>query len=123
MVVVSMSQQKGEKAKIPQPAQDKGIPAPERTIVIQLQMTAHEPPDLKINEQSISWEALEPKLHEIFTPRVEKVAFVKGDKETPFEYIANVIDIAHQAGVDHIGLLTPELQQQAHLKSGSRMPE
>jgi biopolymer transport protein TolR len=50
---------------------------------------------------------------------VEKVAFVKGDKETPFEYIADVIDMAHQAGVDHIGLLTPELQQQAQLQNGA----
>jgi biopolymer transport protein TolR len=119
MVVVSMSQQKGEKAEIPQPAQDKSVPSPERTIVIQLQTTAHEPPDLKINEQTVSWEALEPKLHDIFTPRVEKVAFVKGDKETPFEYIADVIDMAHQAGVDHIGLLTPELQQEAQLQKES----
>jgi hypothetical protein len=30
-----------------------------------------------------------------------------------------VIDMAHQAGVDHVGLLTPELQQQAELQSGS----
>lgn len=118
MVVVSMSQQKGEKAEIPQPAQDKNIPSPERTIVIQLEMGPHEPPELKINEQSISWEKLEPRLHEIFTPRVEKVAFVKGDKDTPFEYIADVIDMAHQAGVDHVGLLTPELQQQAGLREG-----
>lgn len=121
MVVVSMSQQRGEKAEIPQPAQDKSIPSPQRTIVIQLQMGAHEPPDLKINEQSVSWEALEPKLHDIFTPRVEKVAFVKGDKDTPFEYVADVIDMAHQAGVDHIGLLTPELQEEAHLRSGSKL--
>jgi biopolymer transport protein TolR len=118
MVVVSMSQQKGEKAEIPQPAQDKSIPSPERTIVIQLATGQHEPPDLKINEQSISWEKLEPRLHEIFTPRVEKVAFVKSDKDTPFEYIADVIDMAHQAGVDHVGLLTPELQQQAGLREG-----
>jgi biopolymer transport protein TolR len=117
MVVVSMSQQKGEKAEIPQPAQDKSLPSPERTIVIQLEMAGHEPPSLKINEQVVSWESLEPRLHEIFTPRVEKVAFVKGDKDTPFEYIADVIDMTHQAGVDHVGLLTPELQQQARLRN------
>jgi len=50
---------------------------------------------------------------------VKKVAFVKCDKDTPFEYVADVIDMAHQAGVDHVGRLTPELQQQAELQSGS----
>jgi len=57
LVVVSMSQQKGEKAEIPEPAPDKSILSPERTIIIQL--LTHEPPNVKINEQSISWEALE----------------------------------------------------------------
>src|SRR5512142_1776209 len=71
MVVVSMSQQKGEKAEIPQPAQDRAVPSPERTVVIQLQAGAQELPELKINDQNISWENLEPRLRDIFTPRVE----------------------------------------------------
>jgi biopolymer transport protein ExbD len=59
LVVVSMSPQKGEKAEIPEPAPDKSILSPERTIIIQLLTTMLEPPNVKSNEQSISWEALE----------------------------------------------------------------
>jgi biopolymer transport protein TolR len=121
MVVVSMSQQKGEKAEIPQPAQDRTVPSPERTVIIQLQAGAQEMPELKINDQSISWENLEPRLRAIFTSRVEKVAFVTSNKDTAFQYVAQVIDMAHEAGVDHIGLLTPELQRQAHLENGPSM--
>jgi biopolymer transport protein TolR len=121
MVVVSMSQQKGEKAEIPRPAQDRTVPSSERTVIIQLQARAQEMPELKINDQSIAWENLEPRLRDIFTSRVEKVAFVTSNKDTPFQYVAQVIDMAHEAGVDHIGLLTPKLQRQAHLENGPSM--
>jgi biopolymer transport protein ExbD len=31
---------------------------------------------------------------------------VRGDADVDFEYVANVIDIAHHAGIDRVGLLT-----------------
>jgi biopolymer transport protein ExbD len=37
---------------------------------------------------------------------VEKVAFVRGDADVDFQYVADVIDLAHHAGVQRIGLLT-----------------
>jgi biopolymer transport protein ExbD len=36
------------------------------------------------------------------------VAFVKGDDDVDFDYVAQVIDLARQAGVDGVGLLTKE---------------
>ena len=36
--------------------------------------------------------------------------FVKGDDDVNFALIADVIDIAHSAGVDHVGLMTPKIQ-------------
>ena len=33
--------------------------------------------------------------------------FVRGDKDLAFMMIADVIDDAHRAGVDRIGLITP----------------
>ena len=36
--------------------------------------------------------------------------FVKGDKEVDFQYVAKVIDIAHGAGVDKIGLITAKIE-------------
>jgi biopolymer transport protein ExbD len=33
---------------------------------------------------------------------------VSGDANVDFEYIANVIDFAHHAGVDRVGLLTKD---------------
>jgi biopolymer transport protein TolR len=49
---------------------------------------------------------LRPKLNDIFNRRMEKIAFVKGDDDIDFEYVARVIDVAHAAGVDRVGLMT-----------------
>jgi biopolymer transport protein TolR len=109
MVVVSMSKTKGLEAQIPQPAQDdKSQPATiDRTIVIQVAWSAQgQAPDLKINQETVKWEDLQGRLHDIFKTRAERVAFVRGDDDVDFEYVANVIDIARDAGVDRVGLLT-----------------
>ncbi len=63
-------------------------------------------PDLKINKETVKWEDLQTRLHDIFKTRAERVAFVRGDDDVDFEYVANVIDIARGAGVDRVGLLT-----------------
>ena len=106
MVVVSMSQEKGLKAEIPQPVKDSTVPPPERTIVIQVVWNGKsQSPALKINEDNVSWNELEPRLHDIFKQRAERVAFVKGDDDVDFEYVADVIDIARESGVDKVGLL------------------
>jgi biopolymer transport protein ExbD/biopolymer transport protein TolR len=36
--------------------------------------------------------------------------FVKGDKEVDFQYVAQVIDIAHGVGVDKVGLITAQIE-------------
>jgi len=65
-----------------------------------------EAPDLKINQEEVKWDDLQNRLHDIFKIRAERVAFVRGDDDVDFEYVANVIDIARDAGVDRVGLLT-----------------
>ena len=36
--------------------------------------------------------------------------FVKGDDKLNFGDVAEVIDIGHAVGVDHIGLITPKIE-------------
>jgi biopolymer transport protein TolR len=110
MLVVSMDKEYQEKAQIPQP-QDKGSSSmqPERTVVIQIVWTAKElPPAVKINQEEVRWEQLETRLAQIYLTRAEKVAFVRGDGDVDFQYVADVIDLAHHAGVQRIGLLTQD---------------
>ena len=111
MVIVAKSQEKGLEAQSPQPpASADATPPPVRTIVIQLGAgKGGGPPVLKINEQSVRWADLKPQLADIFKQRAERVAFVQGDDDVDFEYVADVIDTARAAGVDKVGLLPKEM--------------
>jgi biopolymer transport protein ExbD len=112
MVVVSMDKEQGETAQIPQPDQKQtaNISQP-RTIVIQVLWTKKDQsPTVKINQEDIRWEDLETRLAEIYLKRAEKVAFVRGDNDVDFQYVADVIDLAHHAGVQRVGLLTMDRQ-------------
>ena len=107
MVVVSMDKDQGETAQIPQPNQKQtaNISQP-RTVVIQVVWTKdNQPPTVKINQDDVSWADLERRLGEIYLKRAEKVVFVRGDADIDFQYLADVIDVAHHAGVERVGLL------------------
>jgi biopolymer transport protein ExbD len=107
MVVVSMSQEKGLEAQIPQPATNNAQPEPVRTIVIQIAWAENKQVvTVKINDEDVKWENLHDRLFDIFKQRAERVAFVKGDDDVDFQYVADAISIARNSGVDKVGLLT-----------------
>ncbi|HSS97565.1 MAG TPA: biopolymer transporter ExbD, partial [Terriglobales bacterium] len=75
-------------------------------IVIQVAWDANRKnPALKINQEVVAWENLEPRLEQIFLKRADKVAYVKGEDEMDFEYVAQVIAQAHNAGVQRVALM------------------
>jgi biopolymer transport protein TolR len=107
MLVVSMDTEHGEEVQIPQPAKDQKSEAESSAVVIEVVWTAKDaPPEVKINHGDVRWEDLELRLAQIYLKRGEKVAFVRGDADVDFLYIADVIDRAHRAGVQRVGLLT-----------------
>jgi biopolymer transport protein ExbD len=111
MVIVPVTP-KGLDALVPQPPKDPQKQQPtDRTIVVQVLGKAGQKPSYKINETDVNKVDLLPKLTEIYANRAERVMFVKGDDDVNFAYIAEVIDIAHSASVDHIGIMTPKIMQ------------
>jgi biopolymer transport protein TolR len=110
MLVVSMDKEYQEKTQIPQPDKNsKSASEPERTVVIEVVWTAKDRvPTVRVNKGDVRWEDLEAQLTKIYLTRVEKVAFVRGDADVDFQYVADVIDRAHSAGVTRIGLLTQD---------------
>lgn len=107
MVVVAMSNEKGLRAEIPQPAPKHGGSEESANIVIQIAWKGDkQPPTLKINQEDVTWEDLHNRLFDIYKQRADHVAFVKGDDEIDFQYVADAISIARGSGVDKIGLLT-----------------
>jgi biopolymer transport protein ExbD len=91
----------------PPPPNQKQNDADDRTVVIVIDKNKN----LKINQDDTTWEKLEERLIDIFKTRAEKVVFVKGDPDLEFQPIATAIDIAHSAGVDKVGLMTPKVEE------------
>jgi biopolymer transport protein ExbD len=81
--------------------------ADDRTVVIVIDKNK----GIKINQEDTSWDKLEDRLVDIFKTRAEKVVFVKGDPDLEFQTIATAIDIAHSAGIDKVGLMTPKVEE------------
>ncbi len=100
---------KGLDAQIPQPP-PPGDPPPEevsnRTIVVSID----EYRQLKINQDAVDIRNLEEQLTDIFKTRNQRTMFVQGHQELFFNSVIEVIDIAHNAGVDKIGLITEKIQ-------------
>ena len=110
MVIVPVTP-KGLDALVPQPPKDKNQPqSNDRTIVVQVLKGPGDKPALKINQDDVTWENLEGRLNDIFKTRAEKVMFVKADTDLPFNDVAQVIDVAHAAGVDKVGLITAKIE-------------
>jgi biopolymer transport protein TolR len=81
--------------------------ADDRTVVIVIDKNKN----LKINQEEITWARLEDRLIDIFKTRAEKVVFVKGDPDLEFQTVATAIDVAHSAGIDKVGLMTPKVEE------------
>jgi len=79
----------------------------DRTVVIVIDAQGN----VKINQDDTTWAKLGDRLVDIFKTRAEKVVFVKGDKDLEFQKVAQAIDIAHGAGIDKVGLMTPKVEE------------
>jgi biopolymer transport protein TolR len=111
-MVISPVTPKGLDALVPQPPPPNAPKndTPERTVVVQLIDRGTLEPALKINNEDATWANLQGRLEDIYKQRAEKVMFVKGDDAVFFDNVANVIDIAHAAGVEKVGLITAKIE-------------
>jgi biopolymer transport protein TolR len=111
-MVISPVTPKGLDALVPQPPPPNAPKnnTPDRTIVVQLIERPGQDPALKINNEDATWDNLQGRLTDIYKQRAEKVMFVKGDDAVAFNNVAQVIDIAHAAGVDKVGLITAKIE-------------
>ena len=109
-MVITPLTPKGLPALVPQPTPPDAKPEQEdlsrKTVVVQVL----ENNVIKINEDTVDWNTLGPRLNDIFKLRAEKVAFVKGDDTVIFGEIARAIDIMRVSGVDKVGLITARLE-------------
>jgi len=107
-MVITPLTPKGLDTLVPQPSPNKeqNVELENKTVVVQVMMNGK----LKINQDDTTWEALGPRMEQIFKERAEKVAFVKGDNDVLFMEVARAIDIMKGAGIDKVGLITAKLE-------------
>ncbi len=106
MVIAPISP-KGLQALVPQPPPPGQNATPnERTVVISINKGG----SLQINQDPVTEDNLEMRLEDIFKSRAERVVFVKGDPDLDYRDVAKVIDIAHGAGIDKVGLMTEKVE-------------
>jgi biopolymer transport protein TolR len=91
----------------PPPPNQKQPDNNDRTVVIVIDGQGN----VMINQTPATWDKLSDQLVDIFKTRAEKVVFVKGDKDLEFQKVAQAIDIAHGAGIDKVGLMTPKVEE------------
>jgi biopolymer transport protein TolR len=111
-MVIQPTTPRGLEALVPQPPKPNAPPPPpnDATIVVQVLSGGGGLPVYKINDQQFAKGDVEPELQKIFETRVEKVMFVKGDKDLDFGSVADVIGFGHQAEVTNIGIITPQVE-------------
>lgn len=111
MIITPLTPQ-GEAALIPQPPPPNAKPqVNQTTIVVQVLKGNGGVPELKINQDPVTFNQLQPRLLDIFKDRAQKVMFVKADDGLAWATVARVIDAAHAAGVDKVGLITAQIEQ------------
>jgi biopolymer transport protein TolR len=100
----------GLSALIPQPNknQKQNQDVLERTVVVTIDAQRQ----IAINQTPVPINDLGSRLVDIFKTRATRVMFVQGDPGLPFEAVAQVIDIAHGADIDRIGLIPKKLEAQ-----------
>ncbi len=109
-MVITPLTPKGLDAIVPQPGPKDAKVDPDvlaHTIVVSIDSGRH----VKINQDPVDIRELGQRLEKIFESRSDRVMFVKGDPTLPFADVAEVIDIAHGAGLDKIGLITKALEE------------
>ena len=101
-MVITPLTPKGLEALIPQPPKDQQkTEADDRTVVV----TINKDHSMLLNTDPIAENALQKRLEDVFRTRAERIMFVKGDPDIEYRWVAEVIDIAHGAGVDKVGLM------------------
>jgi biopolymer transport protein TolR len=109
-MVITPLTPKGLEVLVPQTENPGAAPPVAGAIVVQVLADAKtQQAELKINNQSVTWEAFGSRLDQIFRERAEKVAFVKGGNDVMFMDVARAVDIMRGAGIDKVGLITAKL--------------
>ncbi|MGB7846015.1 MAG: biopolymer transporter ExbD [Candidatus Acidiferrum sp.] len=99
--------QMGLQASLPQLASEPVPVNPPETIVVQVAGDR----SVRINGSVVQLDELRGRLERILAPRVQRVAFLQGDRSLEIQVVAQVLDVMQVAGASPVGLLSSELEK------------
>jgi biopolymer transport protein ExbD len=78
--------------------------------------------DIRINQRPVTLDALQATLYAIYSGRVDKNMFIRGDAGLNYGYVFQILDIAKRSGVGDIALLDKSTSQSEPVKQSTGDP-
>jgi biopolymer transport protein TolR len=102
-MVITPLKPRGLKTLVPQAptSEQKAPPAPDEIVI-----TVRGGGKLLLNQEAVDFTVLHERLVRLFEDSPNRAIFVRGDRDLEFREVAQVIDIAHGAGIDRVALMT-----------------
>ena len=109
-MTISPTRSRGIDTNIPQqpPPPDQTRQTPKETIILSMDRNGV----VKINQSIVDPPELIGRLQDIFRTRNDRTVFVQADDDLLFNDVAQLVDAAKIAGVEHIGLMTEQVKAQ-----------
>jgi biopolymer transport protein ExbD len=104
-----------QQVRIPKPTIQQQRDVTSESVVLEVDLNH----DLRINQTPVTFENLPTTLNSIFSSRVNKNMFIRGDRKLDYGYIFKILDIAKQSGVADIALLDKGTAGTAAAKASS----
>jgi biopolymer transport protein ExbD len=90
-----------QQVRIPKPAIQQPKQVDSESVVLEVDLNH----DLRINQTPVTFENLQTTLVNIFSARVNKNMFIRGDAKLDYGFVFKILDLAKQSGVADIALL------------------
>jgi biopolymer transport protein ExbD/biopolymer transport protein TolR len=73
-----------------------------------------------LNTKQTPADDLPAKVKDLLTNRLDKTVFIRSDSRAKYEKVVGVVDNLRAAGVDQVGLLTEQIQQEKGRKAAGK---
>jgi biopolymer transport protein TolR len=97
-----------QEVRVPKPALQQPKEVKSDSVIVEVDLNH----DIRINTMPVAFESLRTTLTNIFSSRVDKNMFIRGDPNLPYGFVFQVLDIAKNSGVKDIALLDKSAQSQ-----------
>lgn len=109
-MVIQPTVQRGLDALAPHPSKSRNSDPDPRTLVISVTGTSAAP-TYALNAEPISLADMEPRLRHVVEQSGQHTLFVQGSSSLDYAAVAPVLNAAHAAGADQVGVITPSTLQ------------